>query len=162
MNLKYKIVLIQNILIAVSCFTFLYANSYSNNADRYGMALCKHAAVVLVSTMWQFDPIFQASISNGCAAPVGWYADGSLAPRKGVEPLKIEHRFPMVPLQRPHYKAINQKCNFQLKKDSTLNSDGWILIKWRPRLERRETDFGGLRVWLSGNGLIKISVFSAN
>lgn len=49
---------------------------------------------------------------------------GFMASRKGAEPLKIEHRLPAVPLQLQHYKAINQNCNFQLKDDSTLNSDG--------------------------------------
>lgn len=48
----------------------------------------------------------------------------SQAPREGVESVKIE-QLPAVPLLEPeNYKTINQNCNFQLKDDSTLKSDG--------------------------------------
>lgn len=46
------------------------------------------------------------------------------APNRGSERQKIEW-IPVVPLLEPaNYRTINQNCNFQLKDDSTLRSDG--------------------------------------
>lgn len=46
------------------------------------------------------------------------------APCGGAERQKMEW-IPVVPLLEPaNYRTINQNCNFQLKDDSTLKSDG--------------------------------------